>query len=452
MRFQALACDYDGTLATHSFVDDRTIAALKALRQSGRKLLMVTGRRLEDLSTVFSHAALFDRIVAENGALLYRPATNEEVVLAEPPPAAFVEALAQRGVEPVDIGRVIVATWEPHETVVLEVIRDLGLGMQIILNKGAVMVLPADVSKATGLRHALAELGLSPHNAAAVGDAENDHALLAAAECGVAVANSVDALKARADVVTAGDHGAGVEELIDQLLEDDLVSWAPRLTRHAVSLGTGDEGQPFRTPAVGGRYRVLAHTRDGLLAWVRAFVAQLSAVGRQWALVADCGTQLPQEQNAFPTNAVRAKTLEEVEQTLADPQRSAIVQCTALPEPSRPGFAGALLAHFNQLWGSVGRPHWVIWLDAAKMLDLADSPASDPLGAYGVVYGHAAEVGLPLWGANFKAVTFAERGTDAASLPAGAPSIIEYEPSADGLRFYGALPAWQAPAHAEASP
>ena len=58
-------------------------------------------------------------------------------------------------------GRVIVATWEPHETIVLETIRDLGLELQVIFNKGAVMVLPAGVNKATGLAAALEQLGLS---------------------------------------------------------------------------------------------------------------------------------------------------------------------------------------------------------------------------------------------------------------------------------------------------
>ena len=118
----------------------------------------------------------------------------------------------------------IVATWEPHEKTVLEAIRDCGLELQVIFNKGAVMVLPAGVNKATGLRAALAELNLSPHNAVGVGDAENDHAFLNICECAVAVANALPAVKERADIVTFADHGAGVTELIDEMLADDLVS------------------------------------------------------------------------------------------------------------------------------------------------------------------------------------------------------------------------------------
>jgi HAD superfamily hydrolase (TIGR01484 family) len=106
-----------------------------------------------------------------------------------------------------------VATWHPNETVVLETIAELGLELQVIFNKGAVMVLPSGVNKATGLAAALHELDLSRHNVVGVGDAENDHAFLALCECSVAVANALPALAERCDLVTAAERGAGVEEL-----------------------------------------------------------------------------------------------------------------------------------------------------------------------------------------------------------------------------------------------
>jgi len=221
VRYHALAADYDGTLAHHGKVDEPTWAALRRLRESGRKLIMVTGRQIDDLLAQIEHPELFDRIVAENGALLYQPDSKRTRTLAEPPPPAFAEELRKRGVDPVAIGHVIVATWSPHEDTVLHVIHELGLELQVIFNKGAVMVLPSGVNKATGLRAALCELELSPHNVVAVGDAENDHALLAMAECGVAVANALEPLKQRADVVTKADHGAGIAELIEQLVAND---------------------------------------------------------------------------------------------------------------------------------------------------------------------------------------------------------------------------------------
>jgi hydroxymethylpyrimidine pyrophosphatase-like HAD family hydrolase len=177
----------------------------------------VTGRQLEDLQRVFPHLDLFDRVVAENGALLYRPDRTERI-LGEPPPPRLIEELGRRGVKPLAVGRVIVATSRPHETTVLETIRELGLQLQLSLNKGAVMVLPSGVDKASGLRIALEELRISAHNTVGVGDAENDQAFLALCGYSVAVANALPGVKQRADYVTRADHGAGVVELIDRLL------------------------------------------------------------------------------------------------------------------------------------------------------------------------------------------------------------------------------------------
>ena len=207
MRYLALCCDYDGTLAHDGRVDEPTLAGLEQLLASGRRLVLVTGRELPDLQATFPRLDLFERVVAENGALLYRPATREEKPLAERPPDAFVELLRSRGVAPMSVGRVIVATWQPHEHAVLEAIRELGLELQVIFNKGAVMVLPAGVNKATGLAAALEEMGLSPHNVVGVGDAENDHAFLSLCECSAAVANALPTVKETADLTTRPTTG-----------------------------------------------------------------------------------------------------------------------------------------------------------------------------------------------------------------------------------------------------
>ncbi len=224
MPYLALATDYDGTLASRGTVEPDTLEALRRLAATGRKLILVTGRRVDDLVRVFPEVAIFDRVVAENGPLVYRPQTRETRMLSKPPPAAFVDELRRRGVQPLTLGQVFVATEQPNERVVLAVIGELGLDLQVILNKGAVMVLPASVNKATGLRAALDELGLSPQAVVGIGDAENDEAFLAMCGCGVAVANALDSVKAQADHVTSGEDGAGVREVIDSLISDDLRS------------------------------------------------------------------------------------------------------------------------------------------------------------------------------------------------------------------------------------
>jgi HAD superfamily hydrolase (TIGR01484 family) len=222
MRCKVLACDYDGTLAHDGILDDTTTSALDRLRASGRKLLMVTGRELHDLQSVCPVLDRFDWIVAENGALLYRPSDHFSQLLCPPASAALAQKLGEAHAHPLSVGRAIIATREPYETLVIELIKNLGLELQVIFNKGAVMILPTGVNKATGLRAALSQIEIEASNVVAIGDAENDHAFLSMCGIGVAVANALPMLKEHADIVTQGPRGAGVTELIDRILATDL--------------------------------------------------------------------------------------------------------------------------------------------------------------------------------------------------------------------------------------
>lgn len=218
MNYRAFATDYDGTIALHGMVDASTLAALQRIKDAGLKLLLVTGREIPDLLGVFSEPAIFDLIVAENGALLYWPVTKQERLLAAPPPPALASLLRAKGVHPLSIGRVIVATMENYESAVREAARELKLELDLIANKGSLMILPRGVDKGSGLKAALAELDLAPAETAAIGDAENDLSLFQAAGCSAAVANALPAVKAKAGWVAPADHGAGVAQFIDRLL------------------------------------------------------------------------------------------------------------------------------------------------------------------------------------------------------------------------------------------
>jgi HAD superfamily hydrolase (TIGR01484 family) len=221
VRYLGLATDYDATLATDGAVDQKTVESLRRLAATGRKLILVTGRQLDDVIGVFPEFTIFDRVVAENGALLYQPKGRETRTLAEPPPPMFIEELRRRRVQPLFIGRAVVATVQPNDVAVNDVIRELGLDLQVILNKGSVMVLPTSIDKATGLAAALHELALAPDTVVGIGDAENDLAFLAMCGCGVAVANALDRVKESAAYVTERPNGAGVREVIDGLIADD---------------------------------------------------------------------------------------------------------------------------------------------------------------------------------------------------------------------------------------
>jgi len=226
MHFDVLATDYDGTLARKGTVEPATLAAMERLRASGRRAILVTGREIENLKQIFSRFDLFEAVVGENGAVVYCPVTGSIQVLNEPPHERLVGELRARGV-PLSVGHVIVSSREPHDIVILDVIKTLGLELEIIFNKGAVMVLPTGVNKATGLKAVLREKGLRPERTVGIGDAENDHAFLKLCGCAVAVSNALPSLKEMAHFVTTASHGGGVAEIIDRLIATDLSEIAP---------------------------------------------------------------------------------------------------------------------------------------------------------------------------------------------------------------------------------
>jgi hydroxymethylpyrimidine pyrophosphatase-like HAD family hydrolase len=374
MRFYCLATDYDGTLAHDGIVPPTTVTALERLKESGRRLVMVTGRELEDLGRVFARLDLFDRVVAENGAVLFTPATGALRALAEPPPAAFGDALAAAKVEGLSRGHVIVATVQPHEVTALELIRQQGLELQVIFNKGAVMILPSGVNKATGLQAALDELGLSRGNTVGVGDAENDHAFLAACGCGVAVAGALPALREKADLVTAGDAGAGVEELCGRLVSDDLAGVPlPRLT---VAVGGGDPS-PTLTPFEPALL-IAGSSGGGKSSMATGLLERIAAAGHQFCLIDPEGDYEALGGVLTLGSAARAPDVEEVLDALERPQQCVAANLIGLALAERPAFFAALLARLIDLRTRSGRPQWLVVDEAHHVLGASREPSLAP--------------------------------------------------------------------------
>ena len=371
MRFACFTCDFDGTIARDGQVSPSTLDALSKVRASGRKLILATGRELDDLLHVFSETSLFDRVVVENGGVLYRPAMKERVVLAEPPPRKFIEELKRRGVQPLSEGHCIVATWHPNETVVLDVIREMSLELQIIFNKNAVMVLPSGVNKGTGVKLALKELGLSPHNVVGIGDAENDHEFLKLCECRMVVGNALPALKERADWVSEQTHGEGAEEAIQLLLKNDLEDLVPRLKRHEIELGWLESGEPFYLPVYGSRLLIAGPSGSGKSTTVSALVERLVAAKYQVCLFDPEG-----DYDEFaPLTALggtdHKPSTAEVTEALNKPGQSLSINLLGVSLADRPAVFQSLLAYVQDLRSRTGRPHWIV-IDEAHHLLPAD--------------------------------------------------------------------------------
>jgi len=377
MRYLLLATDYDGTLASHGVVSDQTVRMLQRVQASGRKLVLVTGRHMLDLKNIFPQLDLFHRIVAENGALLYRPSSHDEKLLCEPPRQEFLDLLSERNV-PFSAGRGIVATWEPQQEAVLKAIHDLGLELQVIFNKGAVMVLPSGVNKGTGLKVALDELGISFHNVVGIGDAENDHALLSACECGVAVANALPFLKQRADVVTKGRNGTGVTEIAEHLLSDDLAEYDSRLLRHSILLGelADGSGPLLVPPPIRSSILVAGPSASGKSTVVAGLLDQLAERQYQFCLIDPEGDY---ENLTGALNFGSAKERPDpraVLKALGMPDENVIVNLLGIPVGESPEFFSKFLLRIQELRARTARPHWLIVDEAHHLLPSSWSPAS----------------------------------------------------------------------------
>jgi hydroxymethylpyrimidine pyrophosphatase-like HAD family hydrolase len=258
--YRAIAVDYDGTLTDSDAPDPDVLAAIRRARGGGRRVVLVTGRIFRSLVASFPDAErAFDAIVAENGGVIWLPGTGARVV-AQPVGPDLASALEARGV-PVERGEVLLATDAIHDQTVLQEIARLGLEVQLVRNRGALMVLPPGVSKGTGLLEALADLGISRHSTVAVGDAENDHSLVESCELGVAVANAVPALQDHADVVLGERAGAGVIELLGGPLLRGDIRVQPK--RWQVRLGAGADGAAVTIPGSQVNLLVTGGTESG---------------------------------------------------------------------------------------------------------------------------------------------------------------------------------------------
>ena len=365
MYIFTLATDYDGTLALHGRVDEDTIAALKRFKETGRRLILVTGRQLPELKSIFPELKLFVRVVAENGALLYNPDDESERALAPAPPPAFIERLKQRGVSPLAVGRSIVATWEPHEKAALDVIHQLGLEMQIIFNKGAVMILPSGVNKATGLTEALSELQLSSHNAVGVGDAENDHAFLRACGCSAAVANALPMVKEAADTKLTKDHGAGVIELIDRICREDARLMPP--ARHGIRVGVDREGQAFSLLPHEGNVLIAGTSGVGKSKLATALTERMAQAKFDFC-VFDPEGDYDELENAVSVGGAKTPPQpNEAMKLLRQLGTNVVVNTQNLQVDERPAFFAKMLPEIASLRATTGRPHWLL-IDEAHHL------------------------------------------------------------------------------------
>ena len=271
IRLSVLALDYDGTIAVDGVLDAKVRQALAEVRRQGIVVILVTGRKMGDLRRLIGRLHLFDAVVAENGAVVAHPAARSSKLLAQPPPPIFLQELRRRGIV-AEAGECVVESPAGEAPRILSVIRELELPLVMIFNRGRLMVLPQATSKSSGLREALTTLRLSVHNALAIGDAENDHDLLATCEVGVAVAWGSPVLQRAADLVLEGAGPASVADYIRRLAAQQRLP-ATRTVRRRLLLGTQEDGADLSL-AVRGRSVLISGDPKSGKSWITGLLCE----------------------------------------------------------------------------------------------------------------------------------------------------------------------------------
>lgn len=396
MRYLGLVTDYDGTLATGGTMSNATAEAVTRLRKSGRHTILATGRRLDDLLSICPFVNLFSYVVAENGALAYEPKTREVTLLAGPLPERFIKVVQDEKITPLEIGSVILATRVPNQERLLGIIRELGLELKITFNRTAVMILPTGVNKASGTKYALRKLGLSPHEIVAVGDSENDHSLLQLAECPVAVANALDAIKEVAAFVTKSPAGEGVVELIDELIANDLEQVDARLIHRHILLGTRLDGSVVRVPPYGPNILVAGPSESGKSTLTAGFVERLIEKAYQVCIFDPEGDYVTAQSLVTIGDQRRIPSIEEILEILQDPDVNVNVNLLGVPLLDRPHFFTELFLNLQAMRARTGRPHWFVLDEVHHMLPatwgLAGLSLPQKLGETLIVTVHSGNV------------------------------------------------------------
>lgn len=360
MKLRVLALDYDGTIATDGRLDPAVRAAIGRVRDLGHVVVLVTGRILDDLRSLVGDLRLFDAVVAENGAVVAFPSAGRSTQLAPAPPATFVAELRRRHLD-VRVGHCVVELAAADCMQTLQVVREQELPLTLHFNRSRLMVLPQAVSKATGLREALRTLRLSPHNAVAIGDAENDHELLAVCEVGAAVAWGSAALQRTADIVIPGSGPAAVAGYLDEVTRTDRI--ASPTGRRRLVLGRDRNGDVV-TLAMRGRNILIAGDPRSGKSWVGGLICEQLVVQQYCTCVLDPEGDY-QELEMLPGVSVLGgdgapPSMNEVVRRLRHSDVSLVIDLSTLSTTEKRDYVTGALRVLTDLRQRTGLPHRIV--------------------------------------------------------------------------------------------
>ena len=408
MNLAAVAIDYDGTVAVDGRFDPGVREAIAQLRLHGVAVVLVTGRRLDDLKRVAGNLGCFSAIVAENGAVLFFPESGRRSVIGRAPSPHLIEALQRRGID-IALGDSVVETDASRAISVLDVIRALEQPHILAFNRARLMVLPPGTAKSIGLARVLSTLRLSIHNTIGIGDAENDHDLLDACEVGVSVEWGSPALRIVADEVIPGTGPWDVASYLLGLTRRMRLA-SKQMGRRRLLLGHQHDGQPLHL-AIRGRTVLIAGEPGSGKSWLAGLLCeQLILQGYCLCILDPEGDYRPLE--ALPGVVImggddpppRARQLTQV---LRYPDTSVVIDLSKLAHHDKAEYLRELLPMLAMLRRHSGLPHKIL-------IDEAHYYLSEPHGR------HLVDAEL----AGYILVTYRVSGIDQHVLTAGDTVVI----------------------------
>jgi hydroxymethylpyrimidine pyrophosphatase-like HAD family hydrolase len=381
VHISVIATDFDGTISQGGQLAPEAGRILRRWRETGHFTVLVSGRAFEFLRDLQEREQAFDLIVAENGAVLYNPHSDEMRLPFGEVPDDLVERLAQLDI-PLWRGIAIAGTTMPHDGVVWATSRELDLPVHIETNRNEVMVLPPGASKGSGLLNLLQREGLSPRNVLALGDAENDRSLLQVAEVKVAVANAVEGLRGIADYVTAEAGPEGVAHFVEHYLLDGRAFDFPVRGAHHFSLDTAAEISLNAHDMV-DREILIAGGSGASKSWLACRLADGLVSGGYQLLGLDpvgdlCVLRRHASCLSLGRDEVPAISL--IVQLLVETDLSLVLDLSHLPtREEQVLYTTGLLRRVLQVRRRIGKPHWILIDEAQDLLGGQDNPARLPL-------------------------------------------------------------------------
>lgn len=362
---QAVAVDLDGTIAYGDEVSPAVLAALDSCRESGTATIMITGRIESELDNDFPGLlGRFDAAVLENGALL--SAGGRRTALAHLDPL-LASHLRDR-IPSLREGVAILACSLSDMPAVLETIGLLGLDAQLVHNRSELMVLPSGVSKGTGMRTALAELGISAHNCIAIGDAENDLSMLSAAEIAVAAPGAVPSVVRAADVVLSGAAGDSVADF----LRGPVVSGAQPVhaARHELRIGLTTDGATVTIPGAQAGVLVCGASGAGKSHLTGLLVERWIDAGYTALIIDPEGdhASLSALRQTVVVDASETQSMDGLLHLLGHQSVSVVLDLSRLSRSATVAYLAMIAPGVESIRNQNGLPHWIVIDEAHGVL------------------------------------------------------------------------------------